>query len=181
MVDSSSRRPPLPPDDLALLAGLPPPELGAAAESRIQVYRKMIEDMNGYIFQLISIQNTTVPLHATLPPEVLLNVFRHVSPTRRADIRLTHVCKLWRDLIHRTPEFWADMLGAKAVASRLDYHESNTPLSLTTFIERSSPAPYKLNLYEDLSILTKIPSHISRIYSLSRSWGPTRYIIWRRS
>lgn len=126
----------------------------------------MIEDIQGYIYELISIQNTTVTLHSTLPPEVLMNVFRHVVPTCRSHIRLTHVCKLWRDLIHLTPEFWADMLSAKSVASWLDYSMSDSPLSLTTFIERSSPVPYALTLRGGPAFLNQIAPHISRISSL---------------
>ncbi|KAI0697665.1 hypothetical protein C8T65DRAFT_21290 [Cerioporus squamosus] len=158
---------PLPPDDLALFSTLLPHEVPGVADSRIQAYRDMIETMNGYIIQLLAIRNAAIPLHATLPPEILMNVFRHVLPTCPSDIRLTHVCNLWRDLIHRTPEFWVDMLATSAVSSCLANCNSDSSVSLLSFIVRSSPLPYNLDVRAELAFLTKIPDHTSRIYSLS--------------
>ncbi|TFK92551.1 hypothetical protein K466DRAFT_217680 [Polyporus arcularius HHB13444] len=168
MAHSSCGPRPLPPDDLALFSGLPPHKIPAVADARIQAYRTMIEDINGYIAQLTDIHNAAITLHATLPREVLMNVFRHVYPTCPSDIRITHVCKLWRDLIHRTPEFWVNMLAVSAVTSHLGHNiDSDSPMSLLSFIELSSPMPYKLDIQTELSFLTKIPSHTSRICSLS--------------
>ncbi|KAI0697666.1 hypothetical protein C8T65DRAFT_832453 [Cerioporus squamosus] len=160
---------PLPPEDLALFSGLQPHEVRAVAESRIQAYRAMIESINGYIVHLSTIQNTTVPLHATLPPEILMNIFRHSFPSRRSDIRLTHVCKLWRDLIHRTPEFWVDMLASNEMTTRHLYFKNEfESILISSFITRSSPLPYELRIHQgELAFLTKIASHASRIHSLS--------------
>ncbi|TFK92550.1 hypothetical protein K466DRAFT_217719 [Polyporus arcularius HHB13444] len=167
MADSSCGPRPLPPDDLALLSGLQPHDVRKVAESKIQAYRAMIEDINGYIIQLSTIQNTTVPLHASLPPEILMHVFRHILPTGPSDLRLTHVCKLWRDLIFRTPEFWVDMLAISAVTAHLD-HNTDSPLSFPSFVVRSSPLPFELDLHRGaLDFLRTIPSHVSRIHSLS--------------
>ncbi|RDX45872.1 hypothetical protein OH76DRAFT_1407668 [Lentinus brumalis] len=122
----------------------------------------MIENINGYIIQLSTIQNTTVPLHASLPPEVVMNVFRHILPTCRSDLRLTHVCKLWRDLIYRTPEFWVDMLAVCAVTSRPIDHNT-----VPSYIIRSSPLPYKLTITGKYDFLLDMPSLASRMSSLS--------------
>ncbi|TFK92535.1 hypothetical protein K466DRAFT_659175 [Polyporus arcularius HHB13444] len=166
MADSSRGLPPLPPDDLALLSGLQPHEVRAVAESKIQAYRAMVENINGYIIQLSTIQNTTVALHASLPPEVLINVFRHILPTCRSDLRLTHVCKLWRDLIFCTPVFWVDMLAISAVTEHFD-HNTDSSLSFPSFVMRSSPLPYELNITGQYAFLLNMPSYASRIYSLS--------------
>ncbi|TFK92549.1 hypothetical protein K466DRAFT_217663 [Polyporus arcularius HHB13444] len=162
MADSSRGLPPLPQEDLALLSGLQPHEVRAVAESKIQAYRVMIENINGYIVQLSTIQNTTVPLHASLPPEVLMNVFRHILPTCRSDLRLTHVCKLWQDLIYRTPEFWVDMLAVCAVTWRPIDHTT-----VPSYILRSSPLPYKLTITGEYDFLLDMPSLASRMSSLS--------------
>ena len=158
---SRSHWPLLPPEDRALLAGLQPHEVRAAADSKIQTYRAEIEKHNAYISQLMTIQNTTVPLHATLPPEVLMNVFRHVFPTRASDIFLTRVCKLWRDLVYRTPEFWADVVAVPAFTARLDDQ------TLTTYLARSSPLLCEVDVHKQLAALKTTPSHVMRVHSLS--------------
>ncbi|KAI0333095.1 hypothetical protein GY45DRAFT_348110 [Cubamyces sp. BRFM 1775] len=47
----------------------------------------------------------------TLPTEILIAIF-YDARCRLQDIRLIHVCRLWRQVIFAMPEFWASMLRA---------------------------------------------------------------------
>ncbi|TFK86641.1 hypothetical protein K466DRAFT_587052 [Polyporus arcularius HHB13444] len=133
--------PQLPPDNATLLAGLAP------AHVRDSV-----------------LQNDLAPIHAKLPREMLMNIFRHIVPSYRADIQFTHVCKLWRDLIHRTPEFWVDLLDSPNINwNRLGSERLSL---LTSSIERSAPLPYKMPVYIGMDMLQAILPHAQRISSL---------------
>ncbi len=53
-----------------------------------------------------------------LPIELLTHVFCVAGPPRTSPadaIRLTHVCRSWRFVIHHTPAFWVDFLQSKAL------------------------------------------------------------------
>ncbi|RPD55476.1 hypothetical protein L226DRAFT_538712 [Lentinus tigrinus ALCF2SS1-7] len=111
-------------------------------------------------------QNAMAYLDLKLPPEILMNVFRYLSPSCCKDIRTTHVCTLWRELIRSTPEFWADMLSSQSVFYRLN-RDAGSDLSVMSFIQRSSPLPYPLCLDSRLEFIETILPHVHRISSLS--------------
>ncbi|TBU22814.1 hypothetical protein BD311DRAFT_123422 [Dichomitus squalens] len=83
-----TRPAPLPESDLALLSGLPPAQLRAAASKRILEYRLMIEDLTDYIRQLSTIKNSAdVPtsslrIHGTPTWAPILNPIHHLRLPR---------------------------------------------------------------------------------------------------
>ncbi|RDX45562.1 hypothetical protein OH76DRAFT_1407948 [Lentinus brumalis] len=94
-----------------------------------------------------------------------MNIFRHIIPTYSADIRFSHVCKLWRYLIHCTPEFWVDMLNSPDINwNRLGSERLSV---LTSSIQRSAPLPYKIPISIRMDMLQAILPHAQRVSSLS--------------
>ncbi|PIL29349.1 hypothetical protein GSI_09400 [Ganoderma sinense ZZ0214-1] len=159
-----TRPAPLPESDLALLHGLTPAEIQAVASHRIREYRSKIEDITNFIHLLSTIHNTAAPIHAKLPPELLIRIFALVSPNRRDHIKLTHVCRLWRQLILKTPEFWEDMILASGQPKRpTDYSW------MIKFIQHSMPLTYALNVGPNVPFLHSLESrgHLSRLSELS--------------
>ena len=159
-----TRPAPLPDSDLALLQGLAPCEVQEATSHRIREYRSMVEDITDFIHRLSTIHNAAAPIHAKLPPELLVHIFARVSPTRRDHIRLTHVCRAWRDLILRTPEFWAAMILASGAPKRAtDFNE------MIKFIRHSAPLTYALDVGPNMEFLQTLESrgHLSRLSELS--------------
>ena len=155
---------PLPESDLALLRGLEPHEIQAAASYRILQYRSMVEDIKNFIHRLSTIHNAAAPIHAKLPPELLIYIFALVSPTRRDHIKFTHVCQAWRELILRTPEFWAGMILASGQLKRpTDFNW------MIKFIHHSAPLTYKLDVGCNVVFLQTLESrgHLSRLSELS--------------
>ncbi|KAI9069460.1 hypothetical protein FKP32DRAFT_65693 [Trametes sanguinea] len=53
--------------------------------------------------------NDALPIHK-LPPELLTTILYHAR-CKAQDIRFSHVCKRWRELVLGMPEFWAAMVG----------------------------------------------------------------------
>ncbi|RDX45535.1 hypothetical protein OH76DRAFT_943969 [Lentinus brumalis] len=89
----------------------------------------------------------TPEIYGKLLPEILIHVFRLISPDRRRDIQLTHVCRLWRQLIHFTPEFWVDMLaGFDVQPIWTGPNAQEDPAFFFTLVRRTSSRPYSLSL-----------------------------------
>ena len=108
-------------------------------------------------------------INEVLPSEILLHIFRDAI-TLRADfmapIRLTHVCRYWRTLIHNSPSFWLVILDP-ATKHTYTFHRRRFPIVLAA-LERSQPIP-QLALSMNgafLPVLSALPEHISRISTL---------------
>ncbi|KAI0717858.1 hypothetical protein C8T65DRAFT_827914 [Cerioporus squamosus] len=114
-------------------------------------------------------QDTHSKMYDKLPTEVLIHVFRLLSPSRRRDIRITHVCRLWRELIRCTPEFWVAMVGAFDVQPIWKGPNApEDPAFFFTFVQRMSSWPYSLSLRaRNVPLLRRIRSEdISGLVSL---------------
>ncbi|TBU41286.1 hypothetical protein BD309DRAFT_284481 [Dichomitus squalens] len=148
----------MPESDLALLSGLAPNQLQAAASRQIQEYRPMKEDFADYVWQL---RNSAAPIHTKLPSEVLIHIFSLVSPTQRSHIKLAHVCRTWRDLIYKTPEFWVDMVAIIKNPSRPKHFND-----ILTFLQRTASLPYTL-YYIDNTLRLKFLSTLQENGRLS--------------
>ncbi|KAI0919574.1 hypothetical protein AcV5_001604 [Taiwanofungus camphoratus] len=86
--------------DRAVVTGL------SAAELREWVLMKT-QEAEQYLLCLRSIQNSTAPINR-LPNELLVDIFSNVKGSSRymAWIKLTHVCRSWRELALATPLLW---------------------------------------------------------------------------
>lgn len=61
-----------------------------------------------YSRELAEQHNSTVPFIHRLPPQVLQAAFTHLEPdSYEAASHYYNVCRLWRRLLFKTPEFWA--------------------------------------------------------------------------
>ena len=104
-----------------------------------------------------------------LLPELLIHVFRVMDPRRRCDISVMHVCRLWRELILSTPEFWVSMVeGAFAQPIWKGPQTQENPEFFLTLIRRTAPRPYSLPLRaRNVPLLTRFSQHdISRLVTL---------------
>ena len=135
--------------------------------TRIDEYQEQVARINQRILELKSIHNAVNSFHTKLPSELLIQIFRHIEPTSRQDIQLSHVCRLWRSAINRAPEFWVDILRTFTVID----HPHGLPL-FKIFVERSAPLHFGLALpSRELSMIRQLPdSH--RINFLSITFNP---------
>ncbi|KAI0672546.1 hypothetical protein C8Q78DRAFT_759205 [Trametes maxima] len=148
------------------LVGLSPADVQATALLRINACRQRISQIERFMHALRNVHNSVSPLHVALAPELLMEIFGHLRPQREADIQVTHVCHYWRALLHKTPEFWADLLSA---CRWVRVTEQGHPCHISTLIKRSSPCPINLWLPHDPnpSILVALQDHLSCLVSLS--------------
>ncbi|KAI0640452.1 hypothetical protein C8Q79DRAFT_453508 [Trametes meyenii] len=153
-------------EDADALVGLSPADLQATTLLRINTYRQRIAQIERFTYALQYVHYSASPLHTALAPELLMEIFRHLGPQREADIRVTHVCRYWRALLHKTPQFWAVLLSA--CHWRRDTDQDH-PCHISTLIKRSSPCPIDLWLpdYPNPSILVALKDHLSCLVSLS--------------
>ncbi len=129
-----------------------------------------------YARTLRAMYNERNPIHRFFPPEVIMEIFGKVHPEHRREARLLHVCRLWRNLLNSTPEFWADML-----RSRIDHDELGSDdtergelqcfkISLT----RSAPRHICLDiLHFSIHSSRILTPHTHRISSLSITIRPS--------
>ncbi|KAI0735576.1 hypothetical protein C8Q76DRAFT_712861 [Earliella scabrosa] len=59
---------------------------------------------------LRTLSNTRAPIHRYLPPELIMEIFGRIDPEHRRELNLLHVCRIWRELLLKTAEFWVDMV-----------------------------------------------------------------------
>ncbi|RPD65707.1 hypothetical protein L227DRAFT_219353 [Lentinus tigrinus ALCF2SS1-6] len=106
-----------------------------------------------------------------LPIELLIHIFHCVSPTDRRDIRLSHVCKIWRDTLQNTSGFWANFLIIPdLITSNTNNHERDVRF-WHLFVERTSSQPLHLRLGGwDFDLLNDIPKHLPRLTYLHVHW-----------
>ena len=104
-----------------------------------------------------------------LPVELLAYIFRSISPIEHRDIRLAHVCSLWRATLQRTPEFWATFLTLPSLITQ-DDHERSVGFWYS-FIGRTRCQPLRLRLEGgDFDLLRTIPEHLPRLAWLHVRW-----------
>ncbi|KAI0823712.1 hypothetical protein BC628DRAFT_1382943 [Trametes gibbosa] len=150
-------------DDQARLIELPPAEIQAFTLLRMQEYRTKIEQLNGFLTELKKVHNAASPILRMLPKELLMEIFRFINPTSRADIRFGHVCRSWRDVLQSTPEFWAELVSVidATVRSETDWECFLSMLALSF--------PRSCALFLEGGRLLCMPdarTHLSRITSL---------------
>ncbi|KAI0686619.1 hypothetical protein C8Q76DRAFT_803869 [Earliella scabrosa] len=133
-------------------------------QAMIWQHRSSLEHASRSIFKLKAAYNASTLIHSKLPTELLIEIFCHIDPSRRADIRIVHVCRLWRSIIHQIPDFWVGIVRAPNLLGR-GYSISITLINLT------APRHYHLNLEgSDLRLLTQwgaLDSKAVRLSSLS--------------
>ncbi len=108
---------------------------------------------------------TTRSAISTLPNELLLHIFRHVSvitprfPWNKSPLLLSLVCILWRNLILATSSLWSDIdLHHLSMAKRRLALARDQPLDIIWF--RSDDNSTSLEQYE------LVPSFATRIVTL---------------
>ncbi|RPD55464.1 hypothetical protein L226DRAFT_616005 [Lentinus tigrinus ALCF2SS1-7] len=159
--------------DLEDFVGLAVNDLRKASLAKVQEYTARIKTIQDHISELRSIHNGALPLHLALPPELVAEIFRHLPFEYRSDIRLLHVCRLWRILLQKTPEFWASFLSHSVERSRRPRYgwKEGEPLFMTALI-RSSPLGVQITGGErHLEILHTAPNHVIRLSSLTLTIG----------
>ncbi len=98
--------------------------------------------------------------------ELLTHIFRVAGPPRTSPadaIRLTHVCRSWRSVIHHTPAFWVDFLQSKTLVA----HPRDSSIVLAA-LDRSAPlARMGFSMCGHfIPVLMTVPANVSRISTL---------------
>ncbi|KAI0681891.1 hypothetical protein C8T65DRAFT_838193 [Cerioporus squamosus] len=98
-----------------------------------------------------------------------------------APIRLTHVCRAWRTLIHHSPVFWTSILDPDKETVYTD-RRKKFPIVLAAFEDSLSVAPLSFSLHGGfLPVLSTLssrshPSRISTLWLDCAPYGPGFYI-----
>lgn len=153
----------LAPEDRVCLTGLNHVEAQRWSLARIEEYKARIR-------QLSSVYNAAAPINHYLPPEVLMRIFGYLHPGSYRQLRYLRVCRQWRDIMLRTPQFWADILSAvklnmmnvKIWQSRYERFEF--------FLAHSSPRPFDLTLHGcPAPVLEAVTPHALRLRTMTLS------------
>ncbi|TFK85703.1 hypothetical protein K466DRAFT_587881 [Polyporus arcularius HHB13444] len=126
-------------------AGLTPAQVQEMVPTAEEEYRAEIEVLEACLRELGSIRNAGATINATLPPEVLMHVFRCFQPTDRQCIRIAHVCRLWRSLLRNTPEFWVCLLDP-LVGGTLTSTDERHGSVVSDMVRNSSPVRFRIGL-----------------------------------
>ncbi|TFK86644.1 hypothetical protein K466DRAFT_600157 [Polyporus arcularius HHB13444] len=166
----------LPEGDLAVFVGLKPDDVRATSLAKIEAHTARIKTVQRHILELHSIHNAALPLHVELPPELVLEIFRHLPFAYRGHIRVMHVCRLWRSLVQRTPEFWADFLSHSLEQSTRRRYKglirNGSEQMFLTSLRRSSPLGVNLTGGEwYLETIRTVPHHVCRLSYLTVTIG----------
>ncbi|RPD71328.1 hypothetical protein L226DRAFT_207499 [Lentinus tigrinus ALCF2SS1-7] len=116
-----------------------------------------------YETQLVHQQSTTC-----FPPRLLMYVFRCVSPDGRRSITCTHVCRLWRSIIHAVSEFWVKLLDPDVIGVLTSDDEQHGPI-ISEIVRRSSPLTFGIGMTHDCVRLVKdgrVVDDLSRLSTL---------------
>ncbi|TFK85736.1 hypothetical protein K466DRAFT_664290 [Polyporus arcularius HHB13444] len=160
-----------------IFQGLRSAELQAMASRTMQAYQGEIKKreqeimaIRSRIADVASIYNSGAPVNEKLPSEVLLQIFRGVTPTNSypmASLRLRHVCRAWRTFIDRSPAIWMDILYPRSHKTLFTNRSNKFPFVLAAF-EHSQPASsLRFALHGNfLSTFMTISGHASRISTL---------------
>ncbi|KAI8974190.1 hypothetical protein BD414DRAFT_580887 [Trametes punicea] len=151
-------------DDQAYLMAIPPSQILPFTRQKIDEYLAEIVKLDGYVRALKKIHNVASPINTMLPAELLMEIFRHVRPRKRAEIGIGHVCGYWRTVLQRTPEFWADLISIpENVVLRT---EGDRPFFLS-FLSWSFPRMLELTFEGNcLPMMLDAGDHLSRIRTL---------------
>ncbi|RDX41930.1 hypothetical protein OH76DRAFT_175675 [Lentinus brumalis] len=125
------------------------PELATMVEeecrAKVEEYRAKIEELNICLRELRSIRNAAATINSTLPPEVLMHVFRCIEPDDRQHIRIAHVCRLWRSLLRSTSEFWVRLLDPD-VSGPIVLSDVRHEIIISDIVRNSSPLSFGIAL-----------------------------------
>ncbi|KAH9890414.1 hypothetical protein C8Q73DRAFT_704281 [Cubamyces lactineus] len=157
-------RPSLPTEVGTSLGLLAPGQRQAFALQQIEEYRRKIDELHQYIHLLnIEVNNASL-IFRMLPNELLMEIFRHIRPTKRAEIRIAHVCSAWRNILQNTSEFWADLVSILDGITAQPEDDWNCYLSCLAL---SSPRPLRLSLRGNrIPRMPEVHGHLPRITSL---------------
>nr|VWP00612.1 Beta-glucosidase (EC [Ganoderma boninense] len=146
---------------MAMPSNLSGTETQLAIAIKVQEYQQQIAQINERILVLKSMHNAVTPIHAKLPSEILIHIFRHVEPNACQDIQLSHVCRMWRSAIHQAAEFWVDFLRSVPVNHNYDLFRD--------FFAWTSPLPFGISLKSnDLLLVRQLQkTHLLRVAFLS--------------
>ncbi|RPD56510.1 hypothetical protein L226DRAFT_609996 [Lentinus tigrinus ALCF2SS1-7] len=103
-----------------------------------------IQEYKARIRALRSLYNSAAPINRILPFELLMEVFSYLRPdfNRRRGLAILRVCRIWTEVIFKTPQFWANLLATHQDATSLPKwkldrfrialkHSATLPLSLS--------------------------------------------------
>ncbi|TBU23468.1 acid protease [Dichomitus squalens] len=138
--------------------------------------------------------NSAAPIHRYLPPELLMEIFAYIHPamTHRRSLRVLRVCRYWRNLIVKTPQFWANLLSFPLTASSwsplwhmdrfnvelarsapqsltlsLDHCNALTVSTLTIYADRISSLALAFHVLELENVTRLLQRHMPRLRHLS--------------
>ncbi|KAH9890429.1 hypothetical protein C8Q73DRAFT_125657 [Cubamyces lactineus] len=138
----------------------------------IQEYREQIAELNRFITSLEHVVNNDSPILRLLPNELLMDVFRHLRPTERAEIRVAHVCSAWRAILRSTPEFWADLANIPDDITSKTEDDWSCYLSCLAL---SSPQALRLSLRGNrIPRMPEMRAHLPRVTSLTLTFADSQ-------
>ena len=156
----------LPPEDQQILSVLDPSEAQPWLFAKIQHYER-------YLRALCSAYNNASLIHRRLPPELLMEIFGHVRPKSCQGVQLLHVCRRWRYIALKTPQFWSNMLRVSSVIRRAYAGDVLGLERFQTYLVRSSPCLIPLNIRGFPDHISEIlAQHSHRISTLTVNAGP---------
>ncbi|KAH9935078.1 hypothetical protein B0H21DRAFT_894338 [Amylocystis lapponica] len=156
-------------DDIAYLTTLSPRNVQQWTWEKINQVEK-------YLLDLKSFHNSFAPINR-LPNELLVDIFSHDRDRGKvpsmAWIRLTHVCRYWREIALMTPTLWSKIYLAEDSDPE---SEGINPILLHTCLLRSVPSKVDIVVLkaadEDASaILKDLRQHADRIRLLRIRFG----------
>lgn len=154
-------------EERAQFVGLRSAELQYTALGVVRDYEEEIRVLYERIRAVKSVYNSGACINELLPNELLVQIFREAGRTKPiAALRLTHVCRSWRSLIHGTPVFWVDVLNP----SEDTLARGERDLSVVKMAFRNSKPVPKLRFSLTgafLSSMTTLSDHLARISTLS--------------
>ena len=99
----------LPTEDQDVLRKLSTREIPDWALAMADEYHKRIAQLTEHIATVKTLHNyATSPIHS-LPTEILMRIFEEAC-TRRKDVVIASVCRLWRSVILSMPKLWVTVL-----------------------------------------------------------------------
>ncbi|KAI0657149.1 hypothetical protein C8Q70DRAFT_1005728 [Cubamyces menziesii] len=137
------------------------------------------DDLAKSYSESLSLHNAALPVNS-LPTEILMVIFYHA---RRIllDIRFTHVCRRWREVICAMPEFWTSTLRVLPPRRLSPYaqHSEGSSDGCDPLLERcltlSAPRIIhaRLNQVRDIELRSYAP-HIDRIAEMTVDYNNIR-------
>ena len=178
-----------------LISKVPPTETQEWCLARISEHRDRIRRLRevygpaahnlvlkakAHIRALRSEYTAAAPINRLLPPEVLTEVFSHVHPAvvSRGRVSVLHVCRYWRMIVLKTPQFWANLLS-------LPMQPSTNPhwciARFTAALSLSTPRCLTLSLpFWSLDVVDLLIPRASRLASLTIHITFTSGIEWAK-